>query len=234
MYYDASERPEEVWAEHSDDSCRWRQTGSEVKVIALKVVPPAPSIECSLAPDALLLLMLVVSVSVAEGFLATATLVSPLYKNAQAQAPDSGVCKRSARPKSESYVTIRQPVIGRAGRPAGAPPSSWRAAWLQSERTRPAGVALRLQVPRELPPSQLEVTIEPYSICGAPLPHPPPPGHHTHALSLHACPFASSPAGACQPACYVEYCYWYDDRGHIDDRLPSRIIRGLRSSSWEG
>ena len=40
VYYDASERPEEVWAEHSDGSCRWRQTGSEVKVIALKVVYP--------------------------------------------------------------------------------------------------------------------------------------------------------------------------------------------------
>lgn len=37
VYYDAAERPEEVWAQHSDGSCRWRQTGSELKVIALKV-----------------------------------------------------------------------------------------------------------------------------------------------------------------------------------------------------
>lgn len=37
VYYDAAERPEEVWAETSDGACRWRQTGSEVKIIALKV-----------------------------------------------------------------------------------------------------------------------------------------------------------------------------------------------------
>ena len=37
VYYDATERPEEAWAEASDGSCRWRQTGSEVKVIALRV-----------------------------------------------------------------------------------------------------------------------------------------------------------------------------------------------------
>lgn len=37
VFYDGKERPEEVWAELADGSCRWRQTGSEVKVIALKV-----------------------------------------------------------------------------------------------------------------------------------------------------------------------------------------------------
>lgn len=42
VYYDASERPEEIWAQHSDGSCRWRQTGSEVKIIALKVPPKLP------------------------------------------------------------------------------------------------------------------------------------------------------------------------------------------------
>jgi len=34
----------QVWAEMADGSCRWRQTGSEVKVIALRVpadTPPA-------------------------------------------------------------------------------------------------------------------------------------------------------------------------------------------------
>ena len=41
VYYDAKEKPQEVWAEMSDGSCRWRQTGSEVKVIALKVRLPA-------------------------------------------------------------------------------------------------------------------------------------------------------------------------------------------------
>ena len=27
----------QVWAEMADGSCRWRQTGSEIKIIALKV-----------------------------------------------------------------------------------------------------------------------------------------------------------------------------------------------------
>lgn len=40
MYYDSRERPEEVWAEHSDGSCRWRQTGSELKIIALQARTP--------------------------------------------------------------------------------------------------------------------------------------------------------------------------------------------------
>ena len=39
VYYDAAEKPREVWAEHADGSCRWRQTGSEVKIIALKASP---------------------------------------------------------------------------------------------------------------------------------------------------------------------------------------------------
>ena len=37
VFYDAPDRPEEVWAEMADGSCRWRQSGSEVKVIALQV-----------------------------------------------------------------------------------------------------------------------------------------------------------------------------------------------------
>lgn len=37
VFYDGVERPEEAWAQLADGSCRWRQTGSEVKVIALKV-----------------------------------------------------------------------------------------------------------------------------------------------------------------------------------------------------
>ncbi|KAK9866397.1 hypothetical protein WJX84_007801 [Apatococcus fuscideae] len=37
VYYDATEKPEEVWTEVADGSCRWRQSGSEIKVICLKV-----------------------------------------------------------------------------------------------------------------------------------------------------------------------------------------------------
>ena len=37
VYYQADERPEELWAEQEDGSVRWRQTGSEVHVIALQV-----------------------------------------------------------------------------------------------------------------------------------------------------------------------------------------------------
>ncbi|EIE23252.1 hypothetical protein COCSUDRAFT_63608 [Coccomyxa subellipsoidea C-169] len=43
VFYDGVDRPEEAWAQLVDGSCRWRQTGSEVKLIALKVpadVPP--------------------------------------------------------------------------------------------------------------------------------------------------------------------------------------------------
>jgi len=39
VFYDAAERPEERWAQLADGSCRWRQSGSEVKVIALRVLP---------------------------------------------------------------------------------------------------------------------------------------------------------------------------------------------------
>lgn len=39
IYYAARERPEEVWAEMMDGSCRWRQSASEVAVIALRVPP---------------------------------------------------------------------------------------------------------------------------------------------------------------------------------------------------
>eukprot|EP00887_Chlorella_sp_A99_P005264 scaffold1.g5264.t1 len=37
VYYDAVEKPEELWTELLDGSCRWRQTGSEIKVMVLKV-----------------------------------------------------------------------------------------------------------------------------------------------------------------------------------------------------
>ena len=37
VYYDATEKPEEVWTEIADGSCRWRQSGSEIKVICPKV-----------------------------------------------------------------------------------------------------------------------------------------------------------------------------------------------------
>lgn len=39
VYYDAHEKPQEIWAQMADGSCRWRQSGSEIKVIALKVCP---------------------------------------------------------------------------------------------------------------------------------------------------------------------------------------------------
>ncbi|KAL4533791.1 hypothetical protein Ndes2437B_g03116 [Nannochloris sp. 'desiccata'] len=37
VYYNASEKPEEVWVELADGSCRWRQTAGEIRIIALKV-----------------------------------------------------------------------------------------------------------------------------------------------------------------------------------------------------
>ena len=37
VYYSKAERPDEVWAEDSDGCYRWRQTSSEIKIIALKV-----------------------------------------------------------------------------------------------------------------------------------------------------------------------------------------------------
>lgn len=37
VYYNSSEKPEEVWVEICDGSCRWRQSSSEVKLIVLKV-----------------------------------------------------------------------------------------------------------------------------------------------------------------------------------------------------
>jgi hypothetical protein len=43
VYYDAGEKPEEVWAELADGSCRWRQTGSEVKVLVLRVPADLPA-----------------------------------------------------------------------------------------------------------------------------------------------------------------------------------------------
>jgi len=42
VYYDASEKPEEVWVELADGSCRWRQTAGEIRIIALKVPSDLP------------------------------------------------------------------------------------------------------------------------------------------------------------------------------------------------
>ncbi len=42
VYYDASEKPEEVWVELADGSCRWRQTAGEIRIIALKVPADLP------------------------------------------------------------------------------------------------------------------------------------------------------------------------------------------------
>lgn len=36
VYYAKDERPQEAWAEDSDGSYRWRQSSSEIKLIALK------------------------------------------------------------------------------------------------------------------------------------------------------------------------------------------------------
>ena len=44
VYYSKAERPDEVWAEDSDGCYRWRQTSSEIKIIALKVTV-LPSIQ---------------------------------------------------------------------------------------------------------------------------------------------------------------------------------------------
>ena len=42
----------QAWAEMADGSCRWRQTGSEVKVIALKVPADLPPrlLQVTIAP----------------------------------------------------------------------------------------------------------------------------------------------------------------------------------------
>lgn len=37
VYYNKEERPPEVWAEDAEHTYRWRQTGGEIKLIALKV-----------------------------------------------------------------------------------------------------------------------------------------------------------------------------------------------------
>ncbi|PSC67238.1 Tetratricopeptide repeat 28 [Micractinium conductrix] len=42
VYYDQQEKPEEVWTEIADGSCRWRQSGGEVKVLALRVPADLP------------------------------------------------------------------------------------------------------------------------------------------------------------------------------------------------
>ena len=42
VYYDRTEIQAEVWVEIADGSCRWRQSGSEIKIIALKVPPNLP------------------------------------------------------------------------------------------------------------------------------------------------------------------------------------------------
>ena len=55
VYYDATEKPEEVWVELADGSCRWRQSGGEVRIIALRVpsnIPPR-NIRVDFAPFSL-------------------------------------------------------------------------------------------------------------------------------------------------------------------------------------
>ena len=37
VYYSGSETAHKVWAEIADGSCRWRQSGSEIKLMALQV-----------------------------------------------------------------------------------------------------------------------------------------------------------------------------------------------------
>lgn len=64
VYYDAVERPEEVWAQHSNGSCRWRQTGSELKVIALKVttaLPPVVALKVTAALSAVIALKVTIA-----------------------------------------------------------------------------------------------------------------------------------------------------------------------------
>ncbi|GAB4817977.1 hypothetical protein N2152v2_005023 [Parachlorella kessleri] len=52
VYYSAEEKPEEVWTELADGSCRWRQTGSEIKIMVLRVPQqlPAKQLEVTLEP----------------------------------------------------------------------------------------------------------------------------------------------------------------------------------------
>ena len=52
VYYSSSEKPEEVWAELADGSCRWRQTGSEIKIICLKVSPNGSPDSCPMVATA--------------------------------------------------------------------------------------------------------------------------------------------------------------------------------------
>ena len=54
VYYDRSEIQQEVWVETADGSCRWRQSGSEIKVIVLKVPTscPAKNVEVKFEPYA--------------------------------------------------------------------------------------------------------------------------------------------------------------------------------------
>lgn len=51
VYYSAVERPDEVWAGLSDGSCRWRQSASEVAIIALRVPPLARKADLDVSID---------------------------------------------------------------------------------------------------------------------------------------------------------------------------------------
>lgn len=51
VFYEARERTEEVWAGMLDGSCRWRQSASEVGVIALRVPTDAPTCDLDVLID---------------------------------------------------------------------------------------------------------------------------------------------------------------------------------------
>ena len=51
VYYSGVERPEEVWAGLSDGSCRWRQSASEVAIIALRVPASARKVDLDVTID---------------------------------------------------------------------------------------------------------------------------------------------------------------------------------------
>lgn len=55
VYYSAAECPGDTWVEVADGSCRWRQTGSEVRVLALKVPTDLPprDLDVQIAPFSL-------------------------------------------------------------------------------------------------------------------------------------------------------------------------------------
>lgn len=51
VFYASRDRPEEVWAELLDGSCRWRQSASEVAIIALRVPAKASKRDLDVVVD---------------------------------------------------------------------------------------------------------------------------------------------------------------------------------------